>query len=353
MTETGYMNFFNVKSCGLYKIGSKVTYGCELEETFDLIKAWVKNRPLADTIPWDTDSARRDIAKYYCKDIHKDKTTKDFFLVLWKSDTDSAGTLWGAQEDTQTGSGNVVKYTNQYKGKKVIWGRPSYYWVIPEYNVIVSIKFDHSVTDSQLFEQYVTACINNRVQHANRKRNHTEKGFVRISYNDDNGIKYSYRFKKKLKSINTSDSHLLDLSRKVTHIIRRETIAVHSKDERAEWVKIFNEVIPLVSAKPKSKKRKIEVKAEAKPNLNEIKEIIEMNANEGRKPTDWDNVGFMTDTGTTWVDKYRLRDHITIVKDPDHVLSAEELFREISSRRDNFLKLLKEDQTKPIAEAQA
>ena len=337
MSDVGHMNFFNVDQCGLYKSGLSKIHGCDLEETFDLISSWVKDRPLASTIPWDPEEAKKNKSKCYCKDIYKDKSTGDYFVVLWKSDTDSAGTLWGAREDNETGTGNVVKYTNEYKGKKVIWGRPCYYWVIPKLKTIVSIKFDHSVCDAQLFEDYVISCINNRVQHKNRKKEYTKMGFVRISYEGENNNRFQYRFNISLKSLNTSSVELRNLASRVTHIVRRESILVDSKDERTEWVKKFTELVPFVAAKPKSKKRKIEVKAEAKPKASELKEIIEKNAKEGRKPNDWDNVGFATETGITWVDKYRLRDSITISGSKDSLFTAEELCNHINDQRNRYI----------------
>lgn len=337
MLETGHMNYFNVDHCGLYKVGLSRTHGCELNETFDLIKNWVEGRSLAATIPWDPADAKRNRPKCYCKDIYKNEETGDFVVVLWKSDTDSAGTLWGAQEDRHTGTGDVVKYTNEYKGKKVVWGRPCYYWVIPEFNTIISIKFDHSVCDAQLFEDYVISCINNRVPHNGRIKEYTEKGYVRISYQDNEKSRYMYRFGMSLKSLSTASAELKNLAAKVTHIVRRETILVDSKDERAGWVKIFTDIVPFVAAKPKTKKRKIEVSAEAQPTEVEIRGIIESNAKEGRKPGDWDNVGFGTENGVTWVDRYRLRDVIVFSGHGKPIFSAQQLFQKIFENRERYL----------------
>lgn len=337
MFETGHMNYFNVDHCGLYKVRRTETHGCELNETFDLIKSWVKGRSLAATIPWDPSEAKRNKSKCYCKDIYKNEKTGDFVVVLWKSDTSSAGTLWGAQEDRHTGTGNVVKYTNEYKGKRVVWGRPCYYWVIPELNTIISIKFDHSVCDAQLFEDYVISCINNRVPHKGRVKKHTENGYVRIAYQDNEESQYMYRFGMSLKSLNTASSELKKLAAKVTHIVRRETILVDSKDERAEWLKKFTAVVPFVAAKPNAKKRKIEVSAEAKPTETEIRKLIETNAKEGRKPNDWDNVGFGTESGVTWVDRYRLRDEIIFSGEGNAIFSAQKLFEKIFENRGRYL----------------
>ncbi len=346
MSDVGHINFFKIDHCGLHKVGSDKTHGYEVDETFSLIMGWLKGRKLPATLPWDPLNAKRNMPKCYCSDVYKNEDTGDYFFVLWKSDSDGAGTIWGAEEENKTGNGTYVKYTNDYDGKKVIWGRPCYYWVIPEYNSIASIKFDHSVTDAQLFEDYVISCINNRVDNPKRKKQHTEKGFVRISHTEDDKTLFMYRFKMSLMSLKTSSSKLQELANKVTHIVRRETVLVNTNDERAEWVKKFDDYIPYLSPKPRSRSRRIEVKAEAKPSVKEIKEIIEKSAIEGRKPHDWDNVGFTTDTGIRWVDRYRLRDSIVVPERKDVLLNAIQLADAIDKERGNLLKPLKKDTVK-------
>ena len=155
MITSAHLNFFSIDACGLYKQGDKNPKGLEITESFDLIYDWLRGKPLEDTIPWDASESRTGISKCYCHDIYKCDSTDEYLLILWKSDTDSAGTLWGAQASATTGSGSVVEYTNNYKGKTVIWGRPCYYWVIPKLKTIVSVKLDHSVCDSQMLQDWV------------------------------------------------------------------------------------------------------------------------------------------------------------------------------------------------------
>ena len=343
MIDTGHMNYFTVNHCGLYKTGKTQVFGLDLTETFDLISGWVKTRPFSQTIPWDPQTSKKNKSKCYCKDIEKDPATGDFVVVLWKSDTDNVGTLWGAEEESSVGTSEVVKYTNDYNGKKVIWGRPCYYWVIPSLNTLISIKFDHSVCDTDLFEDYVINCITNRIQHPSRKKTITEGGLVRISHEEDEHQRYLYRFGVSLKSVQSYQSELVKLSTKVTHIIRRETVMVNSKDERAEWVKIFNDYVPFVAAKPKTTQRKIEVRIEAKPTLAEMKEIIEKNAKENREKSEWNNVGFATDAGVAWVDSYRLREILLASREGKSLFSAQQLLKEISQNRASFLRFLKDE----------
>lgn len=340
MIISGHMNFFSINECGLYKNSDPHPHGCEVTETFNLIADWAKGKPLSATLPWDPLSSRSGSAKCYLRDIHRDDENGDFLLVLWKSDADNVGTLWGAHENANTGKDAVVKYTNNYRGKKVVWGRPCYYWIVPDLNVIVSIKYEHSVCDSQLMQDWVSACITNRVQHSNKKKETTEGGFIRLSFTDDvtkQDARFRYGFDVALKTLSTSEGELTELAARVTHIVKRETINIETNDDRAEWLKKFNELM-FINAKPKSKQRQIEIRAQAKPTAAEVKAIIESHAKENRRQSDWENVGFETeDGGTTWVDRYRLKSHINIDHDMNGIIAASTLYVQIAKNRDKYL----------------
>lgn len=329
------MNFFSIEKCGLYKFGSDIVRGCDAAETFKYISEWLNDRPFSTTVPWDPNIPRNGRPNCYCKDFYVDVLTGDYFFVLWKS-TELGGKdeLWGLPED---GNDEVVEIKSDSKGKKLVWGRPAYYWVVPSLNTVVSIKFDHSVCDSNMFEDWVASCINNRVDIDGKEKTRTESGRVRISFNDNGEIAKSiFRFQTRLRSLNTTDAKLEELAAKITHIVKRETVRVKFEDERNSWVRYFDR-LPFVGGKPEKKSRQIEIRYEAKPSVAELHDIISMYAVEERAPDQWDNVGFLTDTGTmAWVNKYRLRDHI-VVTDNVKVISAKRLFEVIGYGRQKYL----------------
>ena len=260
-------------------------------------------------------------------------------LVLWKSESDGTGAIWGAQAGAQAGNSKVIEYKGSYDGKPVIWGRPCYYWILPKLNTVISVKVDHSVCDSNLFQEWVTKCITNRIDHQNKKRSETESGQVRFEFLDGTDLisRYSYRFSVKLRTLNTGSAHLQDLATRITHIIKRDTIKLNSGiDERPYWVRMFDN-IPHLPAKARSKTRQIEIRAEAKPTQSEIREIIETFAKEERKRSDWNNVGFGTDTGDVWVDKYRLHETLNLSADASTIFSALDIHQRLSEKRHQLL----------------
>lgn len=330
------MNFFMVNQCGLYKNKGHVAHGLGLEETFDLIFTWAKDRPLRDTLPWNPLTVSK--SNCYCSSIYKDPTTGDFVIVLWKSNANSKGAVLGVEEDATNGEGEIVKVTDKHRNKKMIWGNPCYYWIIPSQNSVISIKFEESLCDSQMFQDWVIACITSRVGHHNKVVSKTEGGFARISFlAEEDAYRYGYRFDVSLRSTNTSNVELDRLAKTITHVIRRETILINVQDERASWLQRFDS-LPFASPKDKSKQRKLETTIEAKPTVEEIREIIEKFARENRKASEWDNVGFQTTNGPKWVDRYRLKDELNF---PAHryteVLTAASLWDELKNRRHEFI----------------
>jgi hypothetical protein len=356
MIIPAHLNFFSIEECGLYKRDSSASKGLEASETFQLIYEWVQGKPLEDTIPWDPLNSRSGSSNCYCHDIYKCENTEDFVLVLWKSDANSAGSIWGAQASATPGNAKVVEYTNGYKGKRVIWGRPCYYWVIPKLRSIASIKVEHSVCDSQMLQDWVSKCITNRVKHPNKKRVETDTGQPRFSFTDSSdvsGAKYAFRFDVRLRSLNTSSAELQGLANRITHIVRRDTIRLQvGTDDRDDWLKIFDG-IPYLPTKPKAKTRQIEVRAEAKPSVLEIKSIIEKFSKEERKRSDWNNVGFETDTGTVWVDRYRLHETVNYSQDKLTVIPASAIHAQLSKNREKLLLSIQRDEKLKLAAKKA
>ena len=91
-----------------------------------------------------------------------------------------------------------------------------------------------------------------------------------------------------------------------------------------------------------------------KPTPAEIREIIEIYARENNSDVStFTNVGFQTDSGICWADKYRLTDHISIDNEEKHVLPADRLFMHLNGKRDGILAPIEKETTKAKQTAEA
>ncbi|MEZ9796331.1 hypothetical protein BCS84_18385 [Vibrio cyclitrophicus] len=348
MISKGYMTYFSVEHCGLYKRTEDECLGLDIGQTFDLIEDWVDGRLLSTTIPWDPASTRDNKPRVYCKHIHKDPETGHFLVVLWKSDQHSSGTMLGVDENETTGSSSIVQTSSKHKGKNVIWGRPCYYWVIPEHDAVVSIKFEHSLCDADLFKDFVRCAMTNRVKHADRIKI-SQTGHAKIQHNSGKHESCLYRFNMKIMSMPTNNVSFQKLVNRITHIIERDTVIVRGKNARSEWVNKFNNLFPATNlSKTNIKEKRIEVKAEAKPTAQEVKDLVEKYALDNRSSSDWANVGFVTDKGILWADKYRLREEITLTEKGKKYFPADVLYSAIKGNLNRYVGPLSSGNNKKI-----
>lgn len=349
MFDKGRMSFFKVEACGLYKAISKKEQGMDLSETMEKITAWKKGRKLSETLPWDQSLGNRHIANCYLRDIHFDKDSGDYLMVLWKSST-RTGAILGVSEEDEVGTGKSINQSAEVKGKKVVWGHPCYYWVVPSINAIISIKFNHSMCDAELFKYFITSCINNKVPSKNRDVTITPTGRHNISFTNNEGQKLSYKFGMKLKFMETSIADLKKIRKDITHIVVRDTIQVKSRDQKADWLKWINKLGKKVGksipqGKDESNRRKVYTAIEASPTIEEMQFILSNNQQRTSEDDDgqsWDNIGFQLKDGSTrFVDRYRLTNSVIMEGTKDEEIKAKTLYKKIQDNRPDLLKSFK------------
>lgn len=345
MLQSGYMNFFNVDKCGLYRVFGKEPKGLELSEAFEKLSQWKVGRNFDATNPWDPRKNRNKTPCYW-HEVHTDTNNGDYLLVLWKGDNDRHGPLFGITINPDGTTEKAIKQTETNSNKPMIWGRPCYYWVIPELNIVASIKFENSRTDSKMFQDWVAGCINLRVDLPGLKKVTTENNFVKIEFPEDDAdnYRYSFQFDLSMKSLATSSAELNELAKKVTHIVKRETVSIKSVDKRRGFAKYFRRFeVPYISAENNSS-RQIEIKIEAKPTTAEIKDIVEKYAEDHEAGT-WENTGFSIEGSNriVWASKYRLSENISVEDKGEAILTASDLYARILLERDRYLDPIRKD----------
>lgn len=345
MLQSGYINFFNVNKCGLYRLFNETPKGLELTDAFKKLKDWKEGRNFEATNPWDP-RKNRNKTPCYSHEIHHDPKTGDFLLVLWKGDSDRHGPLYGISINPDGTIGKAIEQTKANGRGHMVWGRPCYYWVVPELDIVASIKFENSRTDSAMFQDWVTGCINLRVPLPEYKVSLTDKGYTRMEMPDaeNDHFKYWFQFHLSMKSLSTSSAEMESLAKRITHIVRRETVSIKSVDKRKGFAKFFKRFeVPFISAEDDSS-RKVEIRIEAKATPQEIKTIIEEHAADHESGS-WEDVGFAVDNSTklVWASKYRLTETISIEDDGEPVLRADKLYKKISENRDRYLAPIKKD----------
>ncbi|WP_054633046.1 hypothetical protein [Pantoea stewartii] len=344
-TERGILTFFDFDHFGLYQIlqgKDPILVEQNLARVFTGLKDWVESRTVENSVPWGSNNNRR--TKAFCKNLSHNESTGDYLFVIWKTLGDNKGDIQGIEAGTRIdeNNDNVVSASETQDGKNYIWGLPCYYWVIPEYKKVASIRFPSSYADTDLFCQYIKAFVDYRLEDPSKKVYDVEvpranspepSKFKRVYYEKN---KKSLIFKvatKKTRRI-TRGANIEELCKKITHIVYHDVIETNVEDTRHQWQKLFDKVGNIISGSSPivSKKHKVELIVEGTPTKEEFEKLIEdyldqhniddealgkdeddQDTGDSNKNTDQVRIGFKINgksSAITWLDEYVLRHEI-------------------------------------------
>ncbi len=374
--ERGIITFFNFEQFGLYQIlqgKPPKLIESNINTVLPSLKDWISTRTVQESVPWGVDNNRR--TKAFCKNLSFNPETGDYLFVIWKTLGNSTGDIQGIEANGKIDetSDNVVSASDTQDGKNYIWGLPCYYWVIPEFNKVASIRFPSSYADTDLFCQYIKAYVDYRFEAPNkvihdikitRKNKPDPSIFKRVFFKQGN---HSLTFKvlaKKTRKI-TSGANLEELCKKITHIVYHDVIETNVPDTRKKWQKLYDKVGGIISGTSPvlSKKHKVELLVEGQPTPQEFERLIEEyleeydpvedEENETDKPKndtttkDQVRIGFKVNGkngATTWLDEYILRHEIyTDLSNRKKHYSSSYLLSIVNSHRKDLVEYLKEE----------
>lgn len=327
--EQGLITFFDVSQCGFYrqrKEKAQELIEGSLADTLSLVTKWLEGREVEQTIPWDVETHPYR-TKVYCKSMEYDPVTGDYLFIFWKKFGKDDGNINGVIGDSKVGDGvtdsHIVKAS--VGGKKLILGQPMYYWFMPSLNLLASIKFPHSLSDTDDVVKFIKNCIDLRVSHPRKKTTESAIPNIKagreiitkhVSYTSHDGsFSLVFKLKADMKELSIGDATLAELAKNISHLVVRETISTTKKVERNVVFEMWDKVTG--NNERVSRSKQVEIISEESLTVSELKGILETYAEEHDPRSKWDNVGFKTDgrdAPTKWFDRYVERKKILIKK---------------------------------------
>jgi hypothetical protein len=366
----GYLNFFEIEKSGLYRVQRKSSgdeiisknYGLGTSQVFRELVSWVKGRGFKETAPWPSKGeADNDPVMCYCREI-KEFPNGDFLVVLWKHDpTDTRGFRGLELGADGKPTGNYIASGASSTGENYVWGHPCYYWVVPEKNIVVSIKFDDSKCDSELMQKWVSYCVRYRLKFPGYNSRQPGDSETRISFSTPESpetYNLLYRFSTNIKIFKTSEEYLEKICETTKYMLLRNEVTVSDEARNAEMdivvsgkdgldkanIEIFNYFQTFMTRFfPKEREaddnvRKVEIKLEATPTMEQMKELISYSS--GFSESGWADVIFIdeNDNGTS-IKQHRIVERIVLPPTID-AYSCDQLYGVVSQSRDTYLPLI-------------
>lgn len=362
--EKGLVTYFDIEKAGFYKskrgTGAQLiegSYSDILESTYN----WIKSEDdFINCIPW-APNAHKSRTEIYTRSTHFDKDTGDYIFVFWRKTTNKSGRLGGISEDAKNKESNGDAFSvnaSKKGGKTLIVGQPMYYWFIPEFNVLATIKFPDSLIETQTICSYIKRAIDNRVVHPckdtkERTVTHYTTGadilINKTTYQSTDGKhkNLTLNFEAREKRINIYSADLDKLAKKITHIVVRDVISTKEiKDDRHPILKLFERVLENKGNNIFNKH--VEVETEISLTGEELENLVRLYGDTHDAVNQWINIGFREEGEETprFFNSYLERTSIYAKEEEKHEYihyTAEYLSEIIKKERDNLLASFHDD----------
>lgn len=339
------ITYYKVDSCGYFPRGSaKPSFGTFDRLFIDITDWHLKNDLTVEetaTFPADPDRGQLPV---YCVGSHREQGT-DGIIVTWNetetADADSFGSL------SRSSAVNTPKFSRSPIPKNSIPGYPSYFWMIPDRNAVVSVKFDHQrLTGHQGLKHYCQHFLDTYSPHVAYVEG--DDGVTEIAgYRIDDGSKitrYFPRFRISRMRRKTDVDMIRRRRPQIVKIARRKMLSYGDAVE-GSMIQTTLRLIGLPRNRSVGTDLRFQSELELRPTEAELEAIL--NHYESEAPDGWDDVGFRFagESGILWLSQTAptVQVDLDLQRRSDGLVMAESLYSALSKRRSRILQQIADE----------
>lgn len=339
--EEATVQFYKVDRCGWYRYkDQEPTFG-NLGDVFSQLAEWSNGVGLASTRMNPVDADDNEYPTYLFGLFHR---RGDWVFATWNQVPHSESGVASVQENSIVGDPQVVM--NEI-AEDSIPGYATYFWIIPEHNVIASIRFNRAQTGQFPMTRYVSQFMATASAYAVVDEDDDEERVVGFR-NDPNSapLKLRASFKTSIFAKPGPRDFLLQNYHRIKKIIRRGHISATEASELRWWQSSLRTIFRSDSAAQGRAviNKRVYVELDYSPSLDELQEII-AGQDGDIEATGFDDVGFeLTGEGNTkyWLSRERARGtfNLDIVRHDEETIDLQSLLTALQQWRPQILALL-------------
>lgn len=349
----GIVTFFRFENLGFYQVGTDYHEPIQIEDILDSLSIWHKKmESLAETSPYN----KRNRKSVYLKAIDKNEETGDYLVTLWKSINTNDGSVFGLRADHAPSDETIINADEATK-EKVIWGKPVYYWFIPKLRIFASIKFNNTLTDSDVLQTYIKDYVQFRsdlnTPVIEKRLNNKGVEYETVYWKGPHGNLW-FRVDSRRYTKVTENADLNLIAKDITHFVKKEEIDT-TEQENTDWTRYFKG-LPYVSKRASGGSRSVTVIVDARPTGRELKAMMDTyHQKYGTSKNKKSNLGFRkegTGSQTYWLDEFIVKASLNLPVNTVSHYTHDTLFQHIKHQRNGLLAPFSNAQlnTKAIAE---
>jgi hypothetical protein len=344
MIEEAKVNFYAINRCGYYKYGNQEQEFSDVADMLSELQAWVAGKELGETCTFDVEEG--DYSRTFCYDVAK-HSNGDYLLITWNESPSTEGHIASVSPHAPVG-GADVEMTELPAG--YIPGFATYFWFIPEHNVLATVRFQHVQNGHRNLNIYIKEFLAKFTR------------YVVSEYNDESDECEIAGYRRSSKEIITKLFPQFRSSRyrkpgqiefiqenchNIRKIVQKNLLSPYVKAPDLSFIhRLFRRFHGLDKLDGTQEEVRFKYEIEYSPTPDELGHIIETwTENENNEEsTKWDDIGFqfINDSETYWLSHSSVRDEIEIdvKRDNEEVVNAASLLNALHGRRRHLLKIL-------------
>lgn len=337
------VRFFDIKKAGIYSWGGSEPAFSNISDMLVKAYKWAKDgRDFSATTTYEPEPDKDILRTFFC-DWARDNTEKDSVLILWNEIPNDNGVIYGMSPSKKPGEKSMM--TTGFGKIPAIPGFPSYFWFIPERNIFASIVFEHSIQGKGNLDRFLKGYLENRSPY--RVKN--EKGKV-IGYSKDGKESENHEelyawFKSVTASREGIEKELEANIGRIRRMIKRETLYYQVEDQRKTIERFFS---GLTKETPIfNDGRNVNHEIAFKPNINQLREIINNFSESTKTSGSIKNVGFIFNDNTRIMlngSSASLRYELDLLHNENQILDPKKVLKQLMQNKHSLLKILDDPQ---------
>ena len=331
------LNFYELNTCGYYSKGNNRLFANCSEVFNDFIKWIQQKQPTIQETQTYNVNEESETLPCFNYDILKN-SKNDFLVTLWNKTPTVNHRFASVKANDQVGNVSVST-ANIPSGN--IPGYPSYFYIIPSENLVISLMINSPITGIKNFSKYFKGYLTRFSSWVVLRDMISDELDVKIlGYRENENDKLQTlnpRFKTTLKRIPGQLEQIKNNREKIRKLIQKDEFSTLIEKKQGMMTSFLNYIGGIQDIKNISEKALYKFEFDYTPrNDQELNKII--NTWEKNTSCSWSDVGFkfQGDDKTYWLGKTALRHEIEIpVEWPDSSIFSASLLLDYLSSNEN------------------
>jgi len=329
------VTFFSITEFGFFRRGADAPLFGDMDRVLHDLQRWTRGKILSHTKTYESGDAG--LLPAFFLNVHRQGT--DWLLSLWNEMETVDGAVASISGNDPVGEANV---TLNELADGDIPGFATYFWFIPDLNVVATVRLNHVSAGRSQMRQYLYRFMAHHSSYVVRDDD-VEDEIRILGYRDNNDgdiVRARPRFNMELFPRTQEQQALIARADRVRRIKKKAVLELPNRVDRTLWQKLLEAAhLDEPDARPHEVKIAYEVEVEGlEP--DEIRNIIDSWEDENDE-TDYGFV-MVGDPETYWLGRAIAKDdfQIDVRRDGPALAQPEHLLRELRRHRARLIAML-------------